>query len=52
MSQCNEIKEKLSGYIDEELPQQQSQQVRIHIESCEKCKQSHDEFRFFYSQNV
>jgi len=41
MTQCNEIEEKLSGFMDGELTQQQSQQVRVHIEACDNCQQLH-----------
>ncbi|MFQ5738488.1 MAG: anti-sigma factor family protein [Acidobacteriota bacterium] len=34
---CDEIEVCLSGYLDLELPQQQSQRVRVHLESCAKC---------------
>ena len=43
MTQCQKVEEKLSGYIDGELTQQQSQQIRIHIEGCETCQQIHSE---------
>lgn len=43
MTQCQEVEEKLSGYIDGELTQQESQQIRIHIEGCEICQQIHSE---------
>jgi len=39
MTQCDKVEEKLSGYLDGELTQQQSQQIRVHIESCEDCQQ-------------
>ncbi|MCP4411466.1 MAG: zf-HC2 domain-containing protein [Gammaproteobacteria bacterium] len=43
MNQCNEVKEKLSGYLDGELTQQKSQLIRVHLESCNECKQLHQE---------
>ena len=43
MNQCHRVEEKLSGYLDGELTQQDSQLVRIHIETCERCKQLHSE---------
>jgi len=43
MTQCQKVEEKLSGYLDGELTQQESQQVRLHIESCESCQQLHTE---------
>ena len=35
---CNEVKELLSEYIDNELEEQQAAQVKEHIASCEECK--------------
>lgn len=43
MKTCERINEKLSGYIDRELTQQEMQQVSAHIENCEKCKSTYDE---------
>lgn len=43
MNSCDEIKEKLSGYIDSELPQQQTQQIAVHLAQCEECKRLHKE---------
>lgn len=37
---CEQITDLLSGYADNELTQQQSQQVQVHIENCESCKQA------------
>ncbi|RUO41025.1 hypothetical protein CWE22_02190 [Pseudidiomarina aestuarii] len=36
---CGAIEPLLSGYLDEELTQQESQQVRIHLASCPSCQQ-------------
>ena len=43
MTHCNEVAEKLSGYIDGELTQQQAQQVSVHVEECLSCGQLHSE---------
>jgi len=43
MKQCNDVKEKLSGYLDGELTQQDSQQVRVHLEGCDECAKLHQE---------
>ncbi len=43
MNQCNEVKERLSGYLDGELTQQNSQLVKVHLESCDECHQLHQE---------
>lgn len=42
---CNAIGDLLSGYVDHELTQQQSQRVRVHLESCEACRRLHDDLR-------
>ena len=43
MTQCDKIEEKLSGYLDGELTQQEAQRVSVHIDTCESCKQLHAE---------
>lgn len=35
---CHQINEMISGYVDNELTQQESQYVALHIENCEKCQ--------------
>lgn len=35
---CHQINEMISGYVDNELTQQESQHVALHLESCEKCQ--------------
>jgi hypothetical protein len=39
------VGELLSGYIDDELTQQDAQRVRLHCEACDECRQSLDELR-------
>ncbi len=34
---CHKTQELISGYLDQELTQQQNQLVRVHIESCDNC---------------
>lgn len=34
---CDQIEVSLSGFIDGELPQQQSQMIARHLETCERC---------------
>ncbi|MEY4642328.1 MAG: hypothetical protein RLZZ227_2322 [Pseudomonadota bacterium] len=36
--QCAAIGEELSGLLDGELTQQQSQRVQVHLDSCEACR--------------
>ncbi len=35
---CNEVEEQLSGYLDGELTQQESQKIHLHLESCQSCQ--------------
>ncbi|NVK21882.1 MAG: zf-HC2 domain-containing protein [Kangiellaceae bacterium] len=38
MKLCEKTQELVSGYIDQELTQQERQLVRVHIESCDDCR--------------
>ena len=40
---CHDLQELLSGYVDGELTQQESQRVRLHLELCNDCTKLHDE---------
>jgi predicted anti-sigma-YlaC factor YlaD len=40
---CNRMSELLSGYLDGELTQQESQQVNAHIQNCESCRANFEE---------
>lgn len=42
---CKEVEVLISGYIDCELTQQESQRVRIHIEECESCGKIYRELK-------
>lgn len=37
MSRCEFVSDKLSGYLDDELTQQQSQEIKVHLEACDSC---------------
>ena len=39
------VEELLTGYIDAELTQQDSQRVAIHIEQCEECRKTYRELQ-------
>ncbi len=43
--QCDEIEVYLSGFVDDELPQQQRQGVLAHLETCERCGELVQELR-------
>lgn len=36
--QCHKAQELISGYLDNELTQQQRQMLRVHLESCDNCQ--------------
>lgn len=42
---CAAIGDLLSGYVDQELTQQQEQRVRIHLDTCEACRRLHADLR-------
>ena len=37
MLNCEQMNESLSGYLDDELTQQQHQQIDLHLQACESC---------------
>jgi predicted anti-sigma-YlaC factor YlaD len=43
MAECQHIAERISGYIDGELTQQDRQHVELHLESCAECRQTYEE---------
>lgn len=43
--QCPKVQELLSGYLDQELTQQQSQLVRVHLESCDDCQAVYNDLK-------
>lgn len=40
---CHQINEMISGYVDNELTQQESQLVALHIENCKTCQATVEE---------
>jgi len=38
---CQHVEELLTGYLDAELTQQESQRVAVHIEECPDCRQTY-----------
>lgn len=42
---CDEMQELLSGYLDGELTQQQSQRVHLHIQNCLSCRAMYDDLK-------
>ena len=42
---CNEICDKLSLYIDNELSDEEMQQMEEHLQSCENCQKELDEYK-------
>ncbi|MDG2014828.1 MAG: zf-HC2 domain-containing protein [Pirellulaceae bacterium] len=45
MKSCEEINDQLSGYLDEELTQGDSQKVDVHLRGCPACQKILDEMR-------
>lgn len=45
MMKCDEIEVLLSGYLDGELTQQQSQRVELHLADCEQCRKVLEELQ-------
>lgn len=43
--QCTAIGDQLSGFLDGELTQQQSQRVQIHLDTCAHCKRLHADLK-------
>jgi anti-sigma factor RsiW len=42
---CAAIGDLLSGYVDHELTQQQSQRVQIHLDTCESCRRLYGDLK-------
>ncbi len=48
--QCAAIGDLLSGYVDHELTQQQSQRVQVHMDTCADCRRLHDDLKSMKEQ--
>lgn len=42
---CERIETMISGYVDQELTQQDAQLVRLHLEDCSACRRLHAELK-------
>lgn len=42
---CDHIGEQLSGFLDGELSQQESQRVSVHLTQCASCKQTYEQLK-------
>ena len=42
---CAAIGDLLSGYVDQELTQQQSQRVQVHLDTCAECRKLHADLK-------
>ena len=42
---CNEIREKLSLYLDDELNEDEKKLIDEHLESCHECKKEFEEYK-------
>lgn len=47
---CTLIGDLLSGYLDHELTQQQSQQVQVHLDTCGHCRRLHADLKSMKEQ--
>ncbi len=45
MAECEHVRKLISGYLDDELTQQEQQQLLRHLESCEACARIRNELR-------
>ena len=45
MNACDDVKERLSAYLDGELTQQESQKVDVHVRECAHCRAVLEDFR-------
>lgn len=45
MMKCEDINDKLSGYLDNELTQADQQKIDIHVRNCPMCSKHLDELR-------
>jgi predicted anti-sigma-YlaC factor YlaD len=45
MDACDDVKDRLSAYLDGELTQQESQRVDVHVRECPRCRAVLDDFR-------
>ncbi len=50
MKTCAAIRELLSAYLDGELPQQEAQQVSVHLRRCTECREIMEDFRRMQAQ--
>jgi anti-sigma factor RsiW len=50
MSRCEDVADKLQGYLDDELVQQDHQQVRVHVDDCEACRGELADYRSIAEQ--
>lgn len=42
---CEHIGEQLSGFLDGELSQQESQRISVHLRQCESCSQTYEQLK-------
>jgi len=42
---CQHVEELLTGYLDAELTQQESQRVAVHIDECPQCRQTYQQLK-------
>lgn len=42
---CEQVGEQLSGFLDNELSQQESQRISVHLSQCESCSKTYDQLK-------
>ena len=42
---CEHIGEQLSGFLDGELSQQESQRISVHLSQCDSCSQTYEQLK-------
>ena len=47
---CDDAELLLSGYLDNELAQQQEQHVRLHLDKCASCRQHYQQLRTMHGE--
>jgi predicted anti-sigma-YlaC factor YlaD len=45
LDSCQQVEKLLTGYLDAELTQQESQRVAVHIDECPQCRQTYQQLK-------
>jgi len=47
---CKQAEVLITGYLDQELTQQESQDIRVHMDTCESCKKLYADMKVIQEQ--